>query len=175
MSRVHNFSAGPAALPLDVLEIIRNDIPDWQGTGMSVMEISHRSKEFIELAARCEANLRQLLSIPDGYSVLWTQGGATLQMALTVKQRDEQILLVDDLSIEAPKTKLVVEMLAGLGLEGRVLIYDVEANEGLARAARNIPGVSVVQGFGLSVYDLLLHDWLLTTTAGIERISEALK
>jgi len=98
-----------------------------------------------------------------------------LQMALTVKQRDEQILLVDDLSIEAPKTKLVVEMLAGLGLEGRVLIYDVEANEGLARAARNIPGVSVVQGFGLSVYDLLLHDWLLTTTAGIERISEALK
>jgi len=82
MSRVHNFSAGPAALPLDVLEIIRNDIPDWQGTGMSVMEISHRSKEFIELAARCEANLRQLLSIPDGYSVLWTQGGATLQMAM---------------------------------------------------------------------------------------------
>jgi len=82
MSRVHNFSAGPAALPLDVLEIIRNDIPDWQGTGMSVMEISHRSKEFIELAARCEANLRQLLSIPDGYSVLWTQGGATMQMAM---------------------------------------------------------------------------------------------
>ncbi len=82
MSRVHNFSAGPAALPLDVLEIIRNDIPDWQGTGMSVMEISHRSKEFIELAARCEANLRELLSIPDGYSVLWTQGGATLQMAM---------------------------------------------------------------------------------------------
>ena len=68
MSRVHNFSAGPAALPLDVLEIIRNDIPDWQGTGMSVMEISHRSKEFIELAARCEANLRQLLSIPDDYT-----------------------------------------------------------------------------------------------------------
>jgi phosphoserine aminotransferase len=82
MSRVHNFSAGPAALPLEVLEIIRSDLPDWQGTGMSVMEISHRSKEFIELAARCEANLRQLLSISDDYSVLWTQGGATLQMAM---------------------------------------------------------------------------------------------
>lgn len=82
MSRVFNFSAGPAALPLDVLEIIRNDIPDWQGTGMSVMEISHRSKEFIELAARCETNLRKLLTIPDDYSVLWTQGGATLQMAM---------------------------------------------------------------------------------------------
>jgi phosphoserine aminotransferase len=82
MSRVYNFSAGPAALPLDVLEIIRSDIPDWQGTGMSVMEVSHRSKEFVELAARCEANLRTLLSIPDDYSVLWTQGGATLQMAM---------------------------------------------------------------------------------------------
>jgi len=82
MSRVYNFSAGPAALPLEVLEIIRSDIPDWQGTGMSVMEISHRSKEFIELAARCEANLRQLLSISDDYSVLWTQGGATMQMAM---------------------------------------------------------------------------------------------
>lgn len=82
MSRVYNFSAGPAALPLDVLQIIRQDIPDWQGTGMSVMEISHRSKEFITVAARCEANIRELLAIPDDYSVLWTQGGATLQMAM---------------------------------------------------------------------------------------------
>ncbi len=82
MSRVFNFSAGPAALPLEVLQQIREDVPDWQGTGMSVMEISHRSKEFVELAARCEANLRQLLAVPDDYSVLWTQGGATLQMAM---------------------------------------------------------------------------------------------
>ena len=67
MSRVFNFSAGPAALPLEVLQRIRDDIPDWQSTGMSVMEISHRSKEFIGVAARCEANLRQLLSIPDNY------------------------------------------------------------------------------------------------------------
>ena len=83
MSRVYNFSAGPAALPLGVLDTIRADIPDWQGTGMSVMEISHRSKQFIDLAARCEANLRKILSIPDDYSVLWNQGGATLQMAMT--------------------------------------------------------------------------------------------
>ena len=82
MSRVFNFSAGPAALPLEVLEIIRNDIPDWLGSGMSVMEVSHRGKDFVELAARCEANLRQLLSVPDDYSVLFTQGGATLQMAM---------------------------------------------------------------------------------------------
>jgi phosphoserine aminotransferase len=82
MSRVYNFSAGPAALPLEVLETIRDDIPDWQRTGMSVMEISHRSTEFVELAARCEANLRELLAIPSDYSVLWTQGGATLQMSM---------------------------------------------------------------------------------------------
>jgi phosphoserine aminotransferase len=82
MSRVHNFSAGPAALPLEVLDTIRADIPDWQGTGMSVMEISHRSKQFIDLASRCEANLRRLMAIPDDYSVLWIQGGATLQMAM---------------------------------------------------------------------------------------------
>ena len=100
-----------------------------------------------------------------------------LQMALTVKQRDGQIIVVDNLDIEAPKTKEVVKMLAALELQeqGRVLIYDAEASEDLARAARNIPGVSVVQGFGLNVYELLLHDWLLTTKAGIERISEALK
>jgi phosphoserine aminotransferase len=82
MSRVYNFSAGPAALPLEVLEIIKNDLPDWQGAGMSVMEISHRSPEFIGLAERCEANLRELLSVPDDYSVLFTQGGATMQMAM---------------------------------------------------------------------------------------------
>ena len=82
MSRVYNFSAGPAALPLEVLEIIRDDIPDWQGTGMSVMEVSHRGKEFVELAARSEANLRQLLNIPDDYAVLFPQGGATMQMAM---------------------------------------------------------------------------------------------
>lgn len=82
MSRVFNFSAGPAALPLEVLEIIRHDIPDWLGSGMSVMEVSHRGKDFVALAARCEVNLRQLLNVPDDYSVLFTQGGATMQMAM---------------------------------------------------------------------------------------------
>ena len=82
MSRVFNFSAGPAALPLEVLEQIRRDLPDWQHTGMSVMEVSHRSKEFVALAERAEANVRALLGIPDNYSVLFPQGGATLQMSM---------------------------------------------------------------------------------------------
>ncbi|MGB5410241.1 MAG: aminotransferase class V-fold PLP-dependent enzyme, partial [Woeseiaceae bacterium] len=65
-----------------MLETIRNDIPDWMNTGMSVMEVSHRSKEFVALAANSESNLRQLLSIPSDYAVLWCQGGATLQMSM---------------------------------------------------------------------------------------------
>ena len=82
MTRVHNFSAGPAALPAEVLDQIRADIPDWNGTGMTVMEVSHRGKDFVALAARCESNLRTLLDIPSDYSVLWIQGGATLQMSM---------------------------------------------------------------------------------------------
>ena len=109
------------------------------------------------------------------YSIGRQKQRHALQMALTVKQRDEQIVVVDNLEIPAPKTKEVVAMLKGLDLDGRVLIYDPEANEDLQRAARNIPGVQVVHGFGLSVYQVLLHDWLLTTKAGIERIDEALR
>ena len=82
MSRVFNFSAGPAALPDAVLERVRDDIPDWNGTGMSVMEISHRSKDFMDVAAKAEQDVRDLLAIPDDYSVLFTQGGATLQFAM---------------------------------------------------------------------------------------------
>lgn len=83
MSRVHNFSAGPAALPVPVLQRIKDDIPDWAKTGMSVMEVSHRSAEFIALAERAEADVRELLSISDDYAVLFLQGGATLQFAMT--------------------------------------------------------------------------------------------
>lgn len=82
MSRVINFSAGPAALPLEVLEQAKAEIPDWQGSGLSVMEISHRSKAFIEVAERAEADLRQLMGISADYAVLFLQGGATMQFAL---------------------------------------------------------------------------------------------
>jgi phosphoserine aminotransferase len=82
MSRVFNFSAGPAAIPDAVLEQIRQDIPDWNDTGMSIMEVSHRSKEFVAVAEKAEQDLRDLLAIPDSYSVLFPQGGATLQFAM---------------------------------------------------------------------------------------------
>ena len=82
MSRVYNFSPGPAALPLEVLEKIREDIPDWNGSGMSVMEVSHRGKAFTAVAEKAEQDVRDLLAIPKDYSVLFMQGGATLQFAM---------------------------------------------------------------------------------------------
>lgn len=77
MSRVWNFSAGPAALPLEVLEQAAAELADWHGSGMSVMEMSHRGKEFGEILAAAEADLRDLLVIPANYKVLFLQGGAT--------------------------------------------------------------------------------------------------
>ena len=82
MSRVFNFSAGPATLPEPVLRQARDEMLEWNGIGASVVEISHRSAEFIELASRAEADLRALLSIPDDYAVLFLSGGATTQQAL---------------------------------------------------------------------------------------------
>ena len=79
--RVHNFAAGPATLPLEVLERARDEMTDWQGSGMSVMEVSHRSKAFVAVAQEAEADLRALLAIPSNYKVLFLQGGATGQFA----------------------------------------------------------------------------------------------
>jgi phosphoserine aminotransferase len=82
MARIFNFSAGPATLPLEVLEQARADLPEWNGRGVSIMEISHRSKAFIKVAEQAEADLRELLDVPEEYAVLFLQGGATLQFAL---------------------------------------------------------------------------------------------
>ena len=81
MSRIFNFSAGPAMLPAEVLSRAGDEILDWHGSGMSVMEMSHRGKEFIGIAADAEKDLRELLAIPPNYKVLFLQGGATLQFA----------------------------------------------------------------------------------------------
>jgi phosphoserine aminotransferase len=82
VKRVHNFNAGPAALPLPVLERIREELLDWSGSGMSVMEMSHRSPEFEGIAARAEAGLRKHLAIPDDYAVIFVQGGGSMQFTM---------------------------------------------------------------------------------------------
>ncbi len=82
MKRVFNFSAGPAVLPLEVLQQAAAEMCDWRGTGMSVMEMSHRGKEFISIHAQAEADLRELLAIPANYKVLFLQGGAIGENAI---------------------------------------------------------------------------------------------
>jgi phosphoserine aminotransferase len=79
--RVFNFAAGPATLPLEVLEQAQTELTDWGGSGMSVLEVSHRSKAFKAVAAQLESSLRELLGVPGGYKVLFLQGGATAQFA----------------------------------------------------------------------------------------------
>ena len=79
--RVYNFAAGPATLPLEVLQQVRDELIDWQASGMSVMEISHRSKAFIGVAQEAEGLLRELLGVPANYKVLFLQGGATGQFS----------------------------------------------------------------------------------------------
>lgn len=81
MEEIYNFSAGPAALPKAVMQQAQSEFIDWQGLGTSVMEISHRSAEFIKVAEDAERDLRELLSVPDNYKVLFCQGGARAQFA----------------------------------------------------------------------------------------------
>jgi len=82
VSETFNFGAGPAAIPSPVLKEVQNELLDWKGMGISVMEVSHRSSDFIEIAKKAEQDFRDLLSITDDYAVLFLHGGATLQTAM---------------------------------------------------------------------------------------------
>jgi phosphoserine aminotransferase len=82
MPRVYNFSAGPGVLPEEVLLQAADEMLDWRGSGQSVMEMSHRGKNFVSIAEQAEADLRTLLAVPDGYHVLFLQGGASLQFEM---------------------------------------------------------------------------------------------
>ena len=79
--RAYNFCAGPAALPTAVLEKAQAEMLDWQGKGLSIMEMSHRSADYVAVAAKAEADLRKLMNIPENYKVLFLQGGASLQFS----------------------------------------------------------------------------------------------
>lgn len=82
MTKIYNFSAGPAVLPKEVLEQARDELLDWHDSGMSVMEMSHRGKEFLGIASEAEADLRELMAIPANYKVLFLQGGAHSQFSM---------------------------------------------------------------------------------------------
>jgi phosphoserine aminotransferase len=82
MTRVFNFSAGPAMVPEEVLLQAKSEMDDWRGTGMSVMEMSHRSKDYMSIVEQAEADLREIMGVPDNYKVLFLQGGASSQFAM---------------------------------------------------------------------------------------------
>ena len=109
MSRVFNFSAGPAAIPDPVMAQIKADLPDWNGIGMSVMEVSHRNKEFIAVAQKAEQDFRELLAIPAEYSVLFLQGGATLQFAMAPLNLSSEGQVIDYIQTGSWSKKAIAE------------------------------------------------------------------
>ncbi len=82
LKRAHNFNAGPAGLPLEVMQLAQAELLDYKGSGMSVVEMSHRSKEFDAMINETEANIRELLNVPSNYKVIFMQGGASLQFSM---------------------------------------------------------------------------------------------
>lgn len=157
MSRVFNFSAGPAVLPDSVLEQIRADIPDWAGTGMSVMEVSHRSKEFVAVAERAEQDLRDLLDVPENYAVLFPQGGATLQFAMVPLNLAGAGETVDYVQTGSWSKKAIAEA-------RRYCDVNVVADSG----DRNFTYVPDESGWQRSEHAAYLHYCANETIAGVE-------
>ena len=109
MSRNYNFCAGPAALPNEVLDQLKAEIPDWQGKGLSVMEMSHRSKEFVEIAETAKQDFIDLLEINDDYEVLFIQGGASLQFSMIPMNLGNKNQKVDYLEVGSWSKKAIAE------------------------------------------------------------------
>ncbi len=109
MSRVYNFSAGPAMLPEAVLQQAQEELLDWHGSGMSVMEMSHRGKEFMSIAGQAEADLRELLAVPDNYKVLFLQGGASSQFGMVPMNLTRGKRKVDYLNTGSWSKKAIAE------------------------------------------------------------------
>ena len=96
MAQVYNFSSGPAMLPADVLRVAQEELRDWQGLGTSVMEISHRSKEFIQVAEQAEQDFRDLLEIPSNYKVLFCHGGVAAMDKINQQKADLLYGVIDN-------------------------------------------------------------------------------
>ena len=112
--RAFNFNPGPAALPLPVLERIREELLDYRGTGMSVMEMSHRSAEFEVINSGAEQNLRKLLAIPDDYAVIFVQGGGSMQFSMVPMNLAQPGKPVDVLHTGAWTAKAISELKKGV-------------------------------------------------------------
>ncbi len=142
MARVFNFSAGPAMLPEAVLKQAQEEMLDWQGSGMCVAEMSHRGKEFMSIAEKAEADLRDLLAIPDHYKVLFLQGGASSQFAMVPMNLLRGKRSADYINTGAWSKKAIAEAkrycqvnLAGVSPEGEMATVPAQADLQLSAEA----------------------------------------
>jgi len=156
--RVFNFAAGPATLPLEVLEEVRAELLDWQGSGMSVMEVSHRGKAFSAVAQDAEQLLRELLGVPPDYKVLFLQGGATGQFAAVPLNLARADSIVDYLNTGIWSQKAIAE---ARRLTGTV---NIAADE----AASNYTTVPEQEMLRLSTGAAYLHYTSNETIGGVE-------
>jgi len=155
--RVFNFSAGPAMLPLEVLERVRDELIDWRSSGASVMEISHRSKAFIGVAQQAEADLRELLGVPPSFKVLFLQGGATGQFSAVPMNLAVEGATVDYVNTGSWSKKALLEA-------QRYCTVNVAA-DGAASGYNDIPPVA---GWKRSLNAAYLHYTPNETIGGVE-------
>ena len=147
MPTVYNFSAGPAVLPQAVLRQAQAELPDWHGTGTSVMEMSHRGRDFVTIAEGAEARLRELMAIGDDYRVLFLQGGATGQFAALPLNLSEQASAAD------------------------YVITGIWGKRAHAEGARYLDRASVAAAASPSTYVPPAADWRLTPDADFVHIT----
>jgi phosphoserine aminotransferase len=155
--RVFNFAAGPATMPLEVLEEAREQLADWRGSGMSVLEVSHRSKAFTSVAQEAEIRLRELLAVPRDYKVLFLQGGATGQFAAIPLNLTRTESTVDYLNTGAWSKKAIAEA-------QRFAHVHVAADE----AASGYTTVPAAASVHVSVQAAYLHYTANETIGGVE-------
>lgn len=155
--RVYNFAAGPATLPLDVLSQAQSELTDWQALGMSVMEVSHRSKQFVATAQGAEGLLRELMGITEDYDVLFLQGGATGQFSAIPQNLTGPCDVVDYVNTGAWSTKAIAE--AKKYAEVRVVAD--ERDSGYS----SVPGLGTIEASPDAAY---LHYTPNETIGGVE-------
>ena len=131
-NRVHNFSAGPAQLPLEVLEEVRDELTNYKNIGSSIIEISHRDKTFVDLATESETQLRKLLHLDDSYEVIFMQGGATLQFSLIpinfIKKKGKAVMLRLDLGLQKQLRKQARSVMLIFVSQQRLIILQKSMN-----------------------------------------------
>ena len=131
-NRVHNFSAGPAQLPLEVLEEVRDELTNYKNIGSSIIEISHRDKTFVDLATESETQLRKLLHLDDSYEVIFMQGGATLQFSLIpinfIKKKVKAVMLRLDLGLQKQLRKQARSVMLIFVSQQRLIILQKSMN-----------------------------------------------